>query len=301
MYALNLGTRGVQEALDAHEYLNHPDGTDLSDLRRSQRRARSRTASRCSASATRWTAPGRPGHKTAHEYGRLAAETARALRSAEPGPRAGRLRQLQLGDADLRGLGGRRAGADATTRSTTSPRTRTTSRSTATWPASWPRPSTWTTSSAAWSPPRTAWRPAEEQQADQHLLRRVERLVPEPPRERWATGDDWAVAPRVIEDRYNVADAVVVGNLLISLLRHSDRVTVACQAQLVNVIAPIRTEPGGPAWRQTIFHPFAITSRLAKGSVLRTELSAPTLETETLRRRCRCWTPWQPMTRPPVR
>src|ERR1700709_531771 len=82
----------------------------------------------------------------------------------------------------------------------------------------------------------------------------------------------WAVAPRVIEDTYNVADAVVVGSLLISLLRHSDRVTAACQAQLVNVIAPIRTEPDGPAWRQTIFHPFALTSRHAQGEVLRVEL-----------------------------
>jgi alpha-N-arabinofuranosidase len=86
---------------------------------------------------------------------------------------------------------------------------------------------------------------------------------------------EWQIAPRVIEDSYNVADAVVVGGLLISLLRHSDRVTAACQAQLVNVIAPIRTEPGGPAWRQTIFHPFAITSRLAKGAVLRVEPESP--------------------------
>jgi alpha-L-arabinofuranosidase len=50
---------------------------------------------------------------------------------------------------------------------------------------------------------------------------------------------------------YNVTDAVVVGNLLISLLRHSDRVAVACLSQLANVIAPIMTEPGGPAWRDT--------------------------------------------------
>ncbi|NUS05380.1 MAG: alpha-L-arabinofuranosidase, partial [Nonomuraea sp.] len=81
------------------------------------------------------------------------------------------------------------------------------------------------------------------------------------------------------EDEYNVADAVVVGNLLISLLRHSDRVTAACQAQLVNVIAPIRTEPGGPAWRQTIFHPFAKTAALARGDVLRTRLTSPTYGT----------------------
>jgi alpha-N-arabinofuranosidase len=86
---------------------------------------------------------------------------------------------------------------------------------------------------------------------------------------------EWRVAPRLIEDTYDVTDAVVVGSLLISLLRHSDRVAAACQAQLVNVIAPIRTEPGGPAWRQTTFHPFALTSRLGLDQVLRAEIAAP--------------------------
>jgi alpha-N-arabinofuranosidase len=90
---------------------------------------------------------------------------------------------------------------------------------------------------------------------------------------------DWPVAPRIIEDEYTVADAVVVGSLLISLLRHSDRVTAACQAQLVNVIAPIRSEPGGASWRQTIFHPFALTARHAAGSVLRVDPVAPSYET----------------------
>jgi alpha-L-arabinofuranosidase len=92
-------------------------------------------------------------------------------------------------------------------------------------------------------------------------------------------GDQWEVAPRRIEDEYNVTDAVVVGNLLISLLRHSDRVGVACLAQLANVIAPIMTEPGGAAWRQPTFHPFAITSRLAAGQVLRIETDSPTVST----------------------
>ena len=90
---------------------------------------------------------------------------------------------------------------------------------------------------------------------------------------------DWPVAPRLLEDDYDVADAVVVGGLLISLLRHADRVTAACQAQLVNVIAPIRTEPGGAAWRQTIFHPFALASRLARGRVLSSTVEAPSLAT----------------------
>ena len=90
--------------------------------------------------------------------------------------------------------------------------------------------------------------------------------------------DNWPVAPRLLEDAYSVADAVVFGNLLISLLRHADRVTSASLAQLVNVIAPIMTEPGGPAWRQTTFFPFALTSRLATGDALEVRL-----ETETYR------------------
>jgi alpha-L-arabinofuranosidase len=81
--------------------------------------------------------------------------------------------------------------------------------------------------------------------------------------------DNWPYAPRLLEDQYSATDAVVVGSLLISLLKHADRVKAACLAQLVNVIAPIMTEPGGPAWRQTIFFPFAITARLARGTVLR--------------------------------
>jgi len=74
------------------------------------------------------------------------------------------------------------------------------------------------------------------------------------------------VAPRLLEDQYNVMDAVVVGDLLITLLQHADRVRSASLAQLVNVIAPIMTEPGGPAWRQTTFYPFSLTSRLGRGT-----------------------------------
>ena len=80
-------------------------------------------------------------------------------------------------------------------------------------------------------------------QADPHLVRRVERLVPEPVRGRsrtWRSSE----TPRLIEDVYSVTDAVVVGNLLISLLRHADRVRIGCQAQLVNVIAPDHDRAG---------------------------------------------------------
>jgi alpha-N-arabinofuranosidase len=91
--------------------------------------------------------------------------------------------------------------------------------------------------------------------------------------------DDWPEAPRLIEDTYTVADALVVGTLLITLLRHADRVKIACQAQLANVIGMIRTEPGATAWRQTIFHPFAQVARLAAGgTVLRAGADEPALE-----------------------
>lgn len=90
---------------------------------------------------------------------------------------------------------------------------------------------------------------------------------------------EWPRAPRLLEDVHSTTDAVVVGSLLISLLRHSDRVHAASLAQLVNVIAPIMTEPGGDAWRQATFHPFALTSRHAKGDVLRGLVESPLHET----------------------
>src|SRR5690606_29175964 len=86
---------------------------------------------------------------------------------------------------------------------------------------------------------------------------------------------EWRHAPRLLEDHYNVLDAVVVGSLLTALRRHADRVKMACLAQLVNVIAPTVTEPGGRVWRQTIFHPFAQAARHGRGTVLRVEPTAP--------------------------
>jgi alpha-L-arabinofuranosidase len=94
----------------------------------------------------------------------------------------------------------------------------------------------------------------------------------------------------LIEDTYTVDDAVVVGSLLITLLRHADRVKIACLAQLVNVIAPIRTEPDGRAWRQTIFHPFALTARYAGPTVLQTAIGdGPDIDTAAFGRIPALW------------
>jgi alpha-N-arabinofuranosidase len=90
----------------------------------------------------------------------------------------------------------------------------------------------------------------------------------------------WEPAIHLIEDEYDVADAVVLGNLMISILRRSDRVKLACLAQLVNVIAPIRAEVGHPAWRQTTFFPFSYTARYGRGKVLKTRIDSPMITTD---------------------
>jgi alpha-N-arabinofuranosidase len=103
------------------------------------------------------------------------------------------------------------------------------------------------------------------------------------PRERG--GDDlaeqppWTFHPRLGESEYGVADAVVVGTMLNSLLRHGDRVTVGCQAQLVNVLGLIRSEEGGAAWKQSIAYPFEQMRRLARGSILQVVATGDEQET----------------------
>ena len=84
----------------------------------------------------------------------------------------------------------------------------------------------------------------------------------------------WQTAPSLLEDIYTFEDALLVGLMLITLLKHADRVKMACLAQLVNVIAPIMTEKGGgPAWKQTIFYPFMHASRYGRGIVLQPVIS----------------------------
>ncbi len=83
-----------------------------------------------------------------------------------------------------------------------------------------------------------------------------------------------------LEDVYNFEDALLVGSMLITLLRHADRVKIACMAQLVNVIAPIMTSDTG-AWRQTIFYPYMLTSVFGRGTVLNTQVLTPIYESKT--------------------
>ena len=83
----------------------------------------------------------------------------------------------------------------------------------------------------------------------------------------------WRTAPHLLEDIYTYEDAIMDGLILIKFLQHADRLKMACLAQLVNVIAPIMTEPDGKAWRQTIFYPFYHASKYGRGIALRPVIS----------------------------
>jgi alpha-L-arabinofuranosidase len=103
------------------------------------------------------------------------------------------------------------------------------------------------------------------------------------PKKLWLSFDEWNVwyrttngdavdghrkeAPHLLEEVYNLEDALLVGGLVNTLLRNADRVKIACLAQLVNVIAPIMTDANG-LFRQTIYYPYSWGLQFAKGSVL---------------------------------
>jgi alpha-L-arabinofuranosidase len=103
----------------------------------------------------------------------------------------------------------------------------------------------------------------------------------------WLSFDEWNVwyrqrggdgkrqpAPHLLEEVYNLEDALLVGGFLNSIMRRADRVRVACLAQLVNVIAPITTNPDG-LFRQTIFYPYSWALQCARGDVLDLAVESP--------------------------
>ena len=279
MLGVNLGTRGPDEARHYLEYCNHPGGTALSDLRRSHGQAEPHDV-------TFWClgnemdGPWQICQKTPDEYGRIAQETAKLMRMVDP-----RIRLAACGSSmhtmPTYGLWEDRVlehcyemvdfislhiyfenphddtkeffanielmdcfiGEIAAVADSVGARKRSSRRL--------------MLSFDEWN----VW----------YRARHGEHLKPV----------GWPVAPPLLEEVYNMEDALVNGGALITMMNRADRVKVACQAQLVNVIGPIMTAPGGPAWRQTIFHPFAQAARHARGTVLRAVVDTPTFDTRT--------------------
>jgi len=103
------------------------------------------------------------------------------------------------------------------------------------------------------------------------------------PKRLWLSFDEWnvwyrarggdfadgkrAFAPRLLEEVYNLEDALLVGGFLNTLLRQSGRVRVACLAQILNVIAPLVTNETS-VLRQSTYYPYAWALEHARGTVL---------------------------------
>jgi alpha-N-arabinofuranosidase len=286
MQAVNLGTRGISAAADLLEYSNHPDGTTLSGDRAANGRTEPFGISLWCL-GNEMDGPWQIGHKTADEYGRLAAETGRVMKWVDPSIE---LVAAGSSNADMPTFG------------------------------SWERTVLEHSADVIDHISLHAYYEEKDGDVDSFLASGVglDRYIAEVatiidevlagradshPDEKKTIGisvdewnvwyqsrfndvdkpplfaGDWNEAPRIIEDEYSVTDAVVVGSLLCSLLRNSDRVSMANLAQLVNVIAPIRAEPGGDAWRQSTFYPFALTAASASGNVLRATVDSDSLET----------------------
>ncbi len=92
--------------------------------------------------------------------------------------------------------------------------------------------------------------------------------------------EEWKPASPRIEDKYSLLDALVLGGLICTMINHADRLKMGCLAQLVNVIAPILTEKGGKAIRQTIFYPFMHGSLNAKGKALNLRTDLPKIQSK---------------------
>ncbi|MDP3177623.1 MAG: alpha-N-arabinofuranosidase [Spirochaetaceae bacterium] len=277
MMALNFGTRGVDAARNLLEYCNHPGGAFWSDLRRSHGIAEPHGI-KLWCLGNEMDGPWQIGQKTAEEYGRLAYETAKAMKRLDPKvelvacgssfaamPTFPDWESTVLGHCyeeadyislhsyygdpkgDLPDFLAASAGMDAFIESVTATcdYVKAKKRSTKTMMLSFDEWNVWF-----------------------HSLEADKKAEP------WRSG-----AP-LLEDAYTFEDALVLGCLLISLLRHADRVKIACLAQLVNAIAPIMTENGGPAWRQTIFYPFLHASRFGRGIALDSRIEAPLYTSE---------------------
>lgn len=281
MMALNLGTRGISDACNLLEYCNHPGGTKYSDLR-IQHGQKEPYGFKTWCLGNEMDGPWQIGHKTMDEYGRLAEETAKAMKLIDPSVEfvvCGSSNQEMptfpqwenrvlthtydyVDYLSLHTYYGNRSGNsdDFLAKSDDMDEFIHTVVSTCDYVKAKKRSKKkMLLSFDEWN----VWYHSNEKEND------------------YRENHPWEVAPPILEDIYNHEDALLVGLMLIVLLKNSDRVKIACLAQLVNVIAPIMTETkGGSSWRQTIFYPFMHASKFGRGTALLPVLDSPCHETK---------------------
>lgn len=282
MMAVNLGTRGIDDACNLLEYCNHPGGSYYSKMRRAHG-ADKPYGVKTWCLGNEMDGPWQIGHKTADEYGRLACETARAMRKIDSS-----IKLVASGSSypemptfptwettvldhvydDVDYLSLHQYLGDTTNdmgdylaKSLTTENFIHSVIAACDYVKAKKR---------SGKPMMLSF---DEWNIWYHSLGADDIRMAEHP---------WEVAPPLLEDVYTAADAVVFGSMLITLLQHADRVKIACLAQLVNAIAPIMTAPnGGPAWKQTIYWPFAQAAAHGHGTVLHSALTAPRYDSKS--------------------
>jgi len=278
MLAVNLGTRGLDEACDFLEYVNFPSRTVLSDLRRSHGRNDPYHV-KMWCLGNEMDGPWQTGHKTAFEYGRLADETAKAFKGFDPS-----IETIVCGSSndamptypqwerevleqcyehvDYISLHKYFGNASGDTLNYFG-KIEETGRYIQTIAG------TIDYVKAKKRAKNDVFICFDEWNVWYHNREEDGRRV-----QQW----DWPQAPALLEESYNFEDALFVAGLLNEFIRRSDRVRIACIAQLVNVIAPIRAEKNGPAWRQTIYYPYQMASLYGRGCALQVAVDAPTYD-----------------------
>lgn len=275
MMAVNLGTRGVADACNLLEYCNHPSGTKYSDLRRKHGIEQPYNI-KLWCLGNEMDGDWQIGRKTMDEYGRLSEETAKAMKLIDPAIELVSCGSSFMGmptfpqweattleynynyvdyislhqyygnaEGDSNDYLAKSDDMDAFIRTVISvcDFVKAKKRSKKEINLSFDE----------WN----VWYHSNQEDAETTEKR------------------PWQLAPHLLEDHYTFEDALMVGLMMITLLKHADRVKIACLAQLVNVIAPIMTDADQGAWRQTIFYPFYHASKYGRGMVLQVVLDSP--------------------------
>ncbi|BCJ94743.1 intracellular exo-alpha-(1-_5)-L-arabinofuranosidase 1 [Anaerocolumna cellulosilytica] len=268
MMAVNLGTRGVSDACNLLEYCNHTAGTKYSDLR-IKHGVKEPHKIKTWCLGNEMDGPWQLGSKTPVEYGRIAYETAKAMKLIDPdielvscGSSGTFMKSFPEWEAvtlehtyehvDFVSLHQYFGNADKDTSNFLAKSMETdhfikTVIATCDYVKAKKRgKKNINLSFDEWN----VW--YHSNQADQDIMKK----------------NPWQKAPGLLEDIYTFEDALLVGLMLITFIKHADRVKMACLAQLVNVIAPIMTEADGPAWKQTIFYPYLHASKFGRGIAL---------------------------------
>lgn len=276
MMAVNLGTRGIMEAKELLEYCNLSGGTYLSDLRKAHGYEKPH-AIKTWCLGNEMDGPWQTGHKTAKEYAHLANETAKAMRALDPdielvacGSSASNM--PTFGDWEREVL---EECYDSVDYISMHQYYGNQEDNTADFLASSVDMDTFIKNVVAI---------CDYVQGRKHSKKQINISFDEwnvwyHSNEQDKKLEKWVEKPHQLEDVYNMEDALLVGSMLITLLRHCDRVKMACMAQLVNVIAPIMTSDTG-AWRQTIFYPYMHASTFGSGTVLNTLVKSPVYDSK---------------------